>query len=153
MIPISFETKTTIPKLPEMIANVQRHGGSIVQYWHAFSIVLYMQRSPVFRYVPPGKSHKIAGIPPAVFCGLLGWWSAVGWLVTPPLVVMNLLGGTDMTRILVPAPPPLPGQQPDLSAHEELHRAQKRQGYVFLAYLGLLLILAAYLMINFYWNN
>jgi hypothetical protein len=152
MITFTIPIETKIPDLPEMIAKVQQHGGSIVQYQHVFSIILYMQRSPVFRYVPPGKSHKAAGIPHAVFCGLLGWWSVLGWLVTPPLVVMNLLGGIDMTKILIPGPPPLPGELPDTSAHAELQRAEKRQQYIVLGYLGLLLLAVGIMLLNYYRN-
>jgi len=138
MIPIYWTQRTTIPHLDELLAQVREQGGSIIQYQRVFSIILYSQSSPQFEWVPSGASRVSAGLKHTLFSALLGWWSLTGLFWTPAVIINNLMGGVDVTRVLT-EPPPLPGQPFDSSALAELARAQKRQQIAFLILLFIVL--------------
>jgi hypothetical protein len=140
VISIFWTQKTTIRNLPELLDNYHKHGGSIVQYDRVFSIILYMQRSPKFEWVPPNTTRRAAGLKHALWCCLLGWWSITGFFATSGAIINNLMGGVDVTKVLT-SPPPLPGQPFDNTALKELEAARRRQGYAFLTFLLILLLL------------
>ncbi len=140
MIPIFWTTKSSIPNLQELLDNYQSHGGAIVQYDHVLSLLIYTQRTTEFVWVGPHTTRRMVGFKHALFCFFLGWWSILGIFATPVAIINNLMGGIDVTRVLT-SPPPLPGQPYDDSAIRELKAARKRQQYVFLAYLGFLILL------------
>jgi hypothetical protein len=144
----TFQDTVKIENLPELRAKVHAHGGSIIQYNRVISCVLISWRYSAFEWVPPSASRRKAGLKHAVSCFLLGWWSITGWIMTPTLVVNNLMGGLDVTHTLIPQPPPLPGQQADTSAHEEYNRAVKRQQWITLiTLLAMLLVIALFVVI------
>jgi hypothetical protein len=101
---------------------------------------LYTQRYPKFEWVPPDTARCTAGRKHALCCFLLGWWSIGGLFATGAMVINNLLGGIDVTRILT-APPSLAGQPFDDVAWREYAMAQKRQQWMFLGSLLFLLLL------------
>ena len=141
IIPIFWTERTKIPNLEEMVENYHRHGGSIIQYDRLFSIILFTRRYPKFEWVPPHQTRRAAGKKHALWCFLFGWWSIGGILGTTAMIVNNLLGGIDVTRVLT-TPPPLPGQPFDDAAWREYAAAQKRQQWIFVGSLFFLLILA-----------
>ena len=141
IIPIFWTQKTKIPNLPELLDNYGRLGGAIVQYERVFSIIIFSRRSPKFEWVSPQTTRRAVGFKHAFWCFLLGWWSLPGFFMTAGSIINNLMGGIDVTRVLT-SPPPLPGQLDDNSAILELQAARKRQQYVFLAFLLVLLVLA-----------
>jgi hypothetical protein len=149
VIPIFWTERSAIPNLEELRSKVHQQGGSIVQYQRIYSIFIFSQSSTTFEWVPPGKSRTKAGLKHVAFSCALGWWSAGGMLATPAVIINNLMGGIDVTRILT-EPPPLPGDPFDSTAIAELQRAQKRQQYVFLGFLlFILLVVGAWLIIYY----
>jgi hypothetical protein len=138
LIPIYWTARASIPNLQALLEQVRQHGGSIVEYQRVFSVILFMQISPKFEWVPPGGSRAAAGLKHTVFSLLLGWWSLSGLFATPAAIINNLMGGIDVTRVFT-QPPPLPGQSFDSSAMEELAKARKRVMYVYLGFLFLVL--------------
>lgn len=77
-----------------------------------------------FEWVPPGGSPIAAGMRHTLFTAAFGWWSIMGWMITPAIIINNLLGGIDVTRVLA-------GDQPDEAAlavaYRDLERSEKRQ--------------------------
>jgi hypothetical protein len=140
MIPIYWTERASIPNLQELLEKVQKHGGAIVEYQRVFSIILFTRSFPVFDWVPPGVSRKTAGLKHVLFCGMLGWWSVTGLLWTPAVLINNLMGGVDLTKVFT-QPPPLPGQPFDNTAIAELNRARKRQQYAYVGFLLFVLLL------------
>jgi len=61
------------------------------------------------------------------------------------MIINNLMGGIDVTKILT-TPPPLAGKPYDDSAIREFDAARKRQGYAFLVFLVALLLLVIFLV-------
>lgn len=149
IIPITWREKGTISNLEELLNSYHWKGGSIVEYQHMFSAVVYSSTYSVYEWVPAGKSRKIAGIKHALFCGFLGWWSFFGLMFAPVCIINNLLGGIDVTKVLT-SPPPLPGQLPDMTAVAELNAARKRQGYIFVGYLFTVLLIVILLAWPYY---
>ena len=140
VIPIFWTEKTKIRNLPELLDNHQKHGGQIVEYRRIFSVLIFSRMYPVYEWVPPDTTRQTAGRKHALFCCLLGWWSIFGFFGTAGAIINNLMGGIDVTKVLT-LPPPLPGQPYDDSAIRELNAARKRQGYAFLAFLFVLLLI------------
>ena len=146
IIPIVWTERKKIQNLPKLLDKVKKDGGSIIQYHRIFSVVVLSRHYPVFDWLPPGKSRTLASIKHVIFCFLLGWWSFGGWLVTPAIIINNLLGGIDVTKVFT-QPPALPGQSFDSTAMGEFQRAKKRQQYVFIGYLILLFVLVIIFMV------
>ncbi len=145
IIPIFWGEKTKIRNLPELLQNYRQSGGSIVEYRRIFSVLIFSRMYPVYEWVPPNTTRYAAGRKHALFCGLLGWWSIMGFFGTASIIINDLMGGIDVTKILT-MPPPLPGQPFDDSAIRELNAARKRQGYVFVIFLFALLLLVLILV-------
>ena len=141
MIPIYWTERTSIPNLQVLLDQVRQHGGSIVEYQRVFSFIFVTQSFPVFDWVPPGTSRRVAGLKHVLFCGTLGWWSVTGLFWTPAALINNLMGGVDLTKVFT-QPPPLPGQPFDNAAITELNRARKRQQYAYVGFLLFILLLA-----------
>jgi hypothetical protein len=148
VIPITWTDKARIPNLPELVDRVRTHGGSIVEFQRVWSLLLYCQWGPIYRWVGPRQSRYVSGLGHAAFCFLFGWWSPAGIIWTLPAVVNNLCGGVDVTSIYT-KPPPLPGQMLDAdesAAYAEYTASRSRQGLLtflsgalvvgFLLYLG-----------------
>jgi len=140
IIPIFWSEKTKIHNLPELLENYRRHGGAIVEYRRIFFVFVFSRMYPVYEWVSPETTRKAAGRKHALFCGLLGWWSIMGFFGTAGAIINNLMGGIDVTKVLT-MPPPVPGQPFDDSAIRELNAARKRQGYAFVIFLFVLLLL------------
>jgi len=140
IIPIFWREKTKIKNLPELMENYQRHGGQIVEYRRIFSIILFSRMYPVYEWVSQETTRKAAGRKRALFCGLLDWWSIMGFFGTAGSIINNLMGGIDVTKVLT-MPPPISGQPYDDSAIRELNAARKRQNYAFVIFLFVLLLL------------
>lgn len=64
----------------------------------------------------------------------------MGMFGTAGIIINNLMGGIDITRILT-MPPPLPGHPYDDTAVREFNAARKRQAHAFLLFLCLLFVL------------
>jgi len=139
IVPIFWTEKSKIRNLPELLDNYQKHGGQIVQYQRIFSFIVFSRMFPVFEWVSPNATRRAAGRKHALFSFLLGWWSPIGMFGTAGIIINNLMGGIDVTKILT-KPPPLPGQPYDDSAVREFNAAKKRQAYAFLLFLSLLLV-------------
>src|SRR5260221_8504895 len=121
-IPIFWTQKATIPNLPALLENYRKHGGAIVQYDRVYSMVVFMERSPKFEWVPPNTTRRAVGFKHALWCCVFGWWSVPGFFATAGAIINNLMSGVDVTKVLT-SPPPLPGQPFDSTALKELARA------------------------------
>jgi hypothetical protein len=132
------EHKTDIPNLAELLDQHRRHGGVIVEYDRIISAIVYCRRSSVLEWAPDRVARCKAGLKHALWCGLLGWWSWTGLIVTGICIFNNLLGGLDVTRALT-APPPLPATGDPVL--RELETVIKRRQYLLLAFLLVLLAL------------
>ncbi|MCE9609195.1 MAG: hypothetical protein K8R23_03095 [Chthoniobacter sp.] len=131
-IPITWTDRTKIPNLPQLTEKVRLHGGSIVEFRRVWSLLLYCQSSPIYRWVPPGRSHVLSGAGHALFCLLFGWWSPAGIIWTLPAVVNNFFGGVDVTKVFT-QPPPLPGQPWDPVTYADYIGSRRRQGFLAIA--------------------
>ena len=138
IIPIFWREKAKIHNLPELLENHRSRGGQIIEYRRIVSVIIFSRMFPVYEWVPPQTTRHIAGRKHALFCFLFGWWSIMGVFGTAGMIINNLMGGVDVTKVLT-MPPLLPGQPYDDSAIQELNAARKRQGYAFLIFLFVLL--------------
>ena len=145
IIPIFWREKTKIRNLPELMDKFHKHGGLIVEYQRIFSIFVFSRMYPVYEWVSPDTTRQVTGRKHALFCCLLGWWSIMGLFWTAGAIINNLMGGVDVTKVLM-MPPPIPGQPYDDSAIRELNSARKRQGYAFLVFLFVFLLLVLILI-------
>ena len=136
VIPIFWTERGSIPNIDILLSNVQQRGGSIVQYEHVFSFVLYTRVSTHFDWVPPNTSRTRAALKHVAFCLAFGWWSVPGFIRTGGAIINNLMGGIDVTRILISPP----GHSYDESALKELAAAEKRQQYGILVFILFLIV-------------
>jgi hypothetical protein len=139
IIPIFWRERTRVKNLPELLDNYRNRGGAIVEYQRLYSIILFTRRFPVYEWVPPETTRQVAGRKHALWCCAFGWWSIFGVIGTGGIILNNLMGGVDVTKILT-SPPPIPGQPFDNTALQELQAARHRQAYGFLASLLFLLL-------------
>jgi hypothetical protein len=143
IVPIYWTEKSKIRNLPELLAKYREQGGKIVEYQEVISLVVFSQRRPRFVWLPPGKSQAAGGIPSAIGCFFLGWWSIAGFFWTPAAIINNLMGGIDLTQVLT-GPPPLPGLVYKSSAWYQLQVARRRQQIVSWGYAAAVLAAAVY---------
>jgi len=138
-IPITWTERAQIPDLPYLTHQVRSQGGSIVEFQHVWSLLLYCQSGPVYRWVGPGRGRRfLAGFGHALFCFLFGWWSPAGIIWTLPAVINNIFGGMDVTTVLT-QPPPLPGQLWDPVTCANYIASRRRQGILTLLTLALVI--------------
>ena len=118
MIPIQWSSSVEIPNAQKLLDQVQRHGGSIIEYQRVFSLLLFSQSSPQYVWMRAGGSRFRAGLEHSIFTLITGWWSLPGIFWTPACVLYNSFGGTDVTRLLQlahrPAPQPVSSSPPPL---------------------------------------
>jgi hypothetical protein len=74
-------------------------GGRFVFFEACVSFVVFTMRWPSsIRYIPPGRSAWIEGLPLTILTVLLGWWGLPwGIIYTPLVLARNLAGGCDVT--------------------------------------------------------
>ncbi len=137
LIPAHWTEPSSIADLDELCEKVRTKGGHIIEYQSIFSALILSSTFPVFEWVPPQGSRTATGVKHALVNGILGWWSLPGLLWTPAVMINNMLGGIDLTRVLLD--PPAPGQPFDAVAMHELNRARKRQQYSYLSFLFFIL--------------
>ena len=89
-------------KLAALREKVLLGGGLIVQYDRILSALIAAETRPVFEWIGPGESRAMAGVKHALFCVAFGFWSIPGLLVTPAIIVTNLMGGLNVTEAIVP---------------------------------------------------
>lgn len=142
-IPIWWSQPQRIRNIADLRRNVRERGGSIRQYERLVSLLFFMRRDSAFEWVPPDGSPLRAGLKHVVYCLLLGWWSILGWMLTPAIVVNNLLGGVDVTAVLsTDQPEPLALE----AALNELRRTAKRQQRVLVGTLLTIFIVVVLLV-------
>lgn len=147
VLPFWWSEPHRIENLEELRANVKNQGGSIRQYERLLSAGIIMRRWPQFEWVPPAEHPRSAGLRHALFTAAFGWWSVIGWAITPGVILNNLLGGLDVTAVLM-------GDRTDETvqarALSDLERAKKRQDIVtvltLLAVFGVVVLLMVRLM-------
>lgn len=126
------------PALQDLIDHCRRNGGTIVQYERVVSLLIYMRRYPKYDWVAPHSSRRAVGYKHALWCFLLGWWSITGLLFTPGAIINNVMGGIDVTPLLMSSRQ-LPDHRATESAVQEYNAALKRQQQVFLGFLVVVL--------------
>ncbi|MFO0582341.1 MAG: hypothetical protein U0229_08720 [Anaeromyxobacter sp.] len=138
MIPLHWSTREPIPDLEAIVENLRNHGGSIVAYQRVWSLGIVSVVSEEVRWVPPRTSRFVAGLPHAVFCLLLGWWSFSGFFATISALIRNFMGGLEITPLLQPS---TEGQPRSLGqdAVQQLQRAARLQQLVVAGVLFLIL--------------
>jgi len=133
---IPFTSEKPIPNLEVMLQKQRQYGGKIVRYQRLFSLLVYSQHYSEFEWLEPSASRQAAGLKHALFCFVFGWWSAHGLLRTFPAIVVNLLGGTDVTRLLTASTPE------ELAAADlDMEIAQKREHRILLGCILFLFLL------------
>lgn len=136
MITLAWTSRSSIP--PEILDNQQRFGGQIFQFEEVMSMVIYAKIRPAYVWIAPGKSARSTGCLRALGCFFLGWWSPPGLFYTSVAIVKNLMGGIDLTGILVE----LPGTQEHDDALRQWQAVKRRQRYVTWGFLGAYILLA-----------
>ena len=142
VIDIHWTQRGKVPNLPEMQANLEKHGGAIVQYEIVFSAILFSRTTKHLEWVPSYRSRSGAGFKYALWCLAIGWWSLSGLFLTPAAVVNNLMGGVDVTGIAAPASGSFASQA---TTKREIRKSNERFGLVMLGLF--LLIIGAILLI------
>lgn len=121
-------------KLPDKIERQKEHGGRLVSYQWAWSLVFFTVLHTRIIHVPHGRSRILAGCRHNLALLLLGIWNPFFWLAMPVLLVRNFQGGIDVTaRFSDASVHPLLDRPPDPEAER---RDSDRAGWVFVA-LGL----------------
>jgi hypothetical protein len=137
-LPIWWSEPYRIENIDYLRRSVKEHGGRIHQYQRMLSMVFVVRRWPQFEWVSPDSTATKVGRKHAAFCAVCGWWSIVGWIFTPALIINNLLGGIDVTEVLS-------GEKRDEVALEralaDLERAEKRQQYVLVSTVALIFVI------------
>lgn len=123
-----------IPNLRQLLENVREKGGAIIEYQSIVSLLIVSEASPKFVWVAPSGNRKTAGLKYVILSCICGWWSITGLFWTPNAIIGNLMGGLDVTKMLLNPDSPL---EPDTIL--ELTRAQKRHQLAFLAFLLIVL--------------
>lgn len=118
-----------------MLGKQRQYGGKIVAYKRLFSLLLYSQHYHKYEWLEPGASRLAAGLKHALFCFACGWWSIAGLFHTFPSIVIDLLGGTDVTLLLTASTP-----EERAKADLEMKAAGKREQMILLGCLLLLLL-------------
>lgn len=140
---IIMYTRRTVDtsNLAELRSICHTHGGAIVQYERVFSVLVYTQRTKVFEWVGPQTTRRAVGFKQALWCFFLGWWSVMGFFCTINAIISNLMGGIDVTRVVAASPSDYAATASILGTSEQ-QAELKRQQYVFLAVLFVLLVIA-----------
>ncbi len=138
MIPMHWTTTARIPNLDRIVDAYRREGGTIVEYRSVMGAVAYTQVTPKIEWVPPGRSRVTAGLRHTISSALLGWWSLHGFFMTIGALIMNLMGGIDVTAVVLRRP----GESIDESALRQLERERKRQGTVIAVVLLAIMVAA-----------
>jgi hypothetical protein len=145
MIPIIWSTPTSIRNIEDLRDRVERHGGAIVQYERVVSVIVYSRMESRFEWVPPDTSHRAAGLKHAGACALLGWWSIPGFFWTSGAIINNLLGGLDVTDVLLRRGDDREDSVALDRALRDLRSAERRSQIVLVAWLlivlGLIVVL------------
>ena len=118
------------------LENYWKHGGKLVEYGRLLSLGIFTKFTPVVAWVPPWSNRFRVGLRYAGWCCLLGWWSWIGLLATPGFILLNLLGGVDVTRLLS-QPPPLPGYPEDAAAWWAVEKVRRWRRWVYYAVITL----------------
>jgi hypothetical protein len=84
----------TAEEIREHVAN----GGQLVSYYYCLTCLYTMQgMSDV--YVVHGRWDRVkAGLGYTLMTFVLGWWSPLGFVLTPIYALLNLTGGVDVTE-------------------------------------------------------
>ena len=86
-----------IPQLAQVIARQKAEGGYIITYVRAWSFLVVTQTQKRVAHVRYGHNRIIPGLKHTLFTLFLGPWSLLGLFVTPMYLIVNLLGGVDVT--------------------------------------------------------
>ncbi len=141
IIPISWTRKVEISNIGYLKSQIEKHGGRVIEYRWIFSMLVITINHSRYEWLPANASRSKAGVKHALLCFVTGWWSIAGVLVTPVMILNNLFGGIDVTKVLFPDSP---DGGIDPQALRELAQAQKRQQFTFLGYLLLVLAIAVW---------
>lgn len=144
IIPISWTHKVEISNADYLKSQLKEHGGRVIEYRWIFSMLLMTINHARYEWLPADASRSKAGIKHALLCLITGWWSLAGLLGTPVLIINNLLGGIDVTKVLFPDSP---NGEIDPQALIELVQAQKRQQLILLGFVLLVLAFAVFLCV------
>ena len=93
---------------PVRIANVDAlrskyhaDGGRFVVSLSCVSLIVISFIKPRIRWIPPRRSPHWGGLAWSVSSLFLGWWSVGGLINTQLVLAHNLLGGFDITSVIV----------------------------------------------------
>lgn len=81
-----------------------KQGGKFVTYKYVISIlILTFRRDSKVHYIKPGESRIVPGIKYTVLSFIFGWWGfPFGLIFTPYAIVVNFMGGKDVTADVLP---------------------------------------------------
>ena len=138
ILPWFWTEETKIPNLDMLVAKQREQGGALVEYQHVWSLLVFSRATPRIVWVPPGANRSLAGLRPAAFCAVFGWWSAAGFFWTISALIKNLMGGVDVTAILT-ADEASQAILPSYVPTQEAQREAKSQARVLVAVLFMIL--------------
>ncbi|MCY1073611.1 hypothetical protein [Archangium lansingense] len=81
-----------------------RRGGRFVVFEYCVSfLTTTMRRSSDVYFIRAGQSTFVLSLGYTLLSLLLGWWGIPGFIYTPLCLATNLLGGKDVTEMVVPS--------------------------------------------------
>jgi hypothetical protein len=129
MIHFHWTEAAEVPNLAYLRDSLKKHGGSVVQYQKIFSLIAISRTTSHWEWVPAYSNRSWVGFKYALWCMVFGWWSLPGLAFTPGVILNNLIGGVNVTELLI-GPPPLPGQSGQTAVAREFASAENRKYYV-----------------------
>jgi hypothetical protein len=134
--------RAPVRNLSELQDQIQKRGGAIVQYEVVISPLVFSCTRKYLEWVPPYQSRWGIGFKYALWCLAVGWWSLPGLFLTPPAIINNVMGGADVTGLVISekATP-----ETRAAAKKELKKVTERFGLVIL-FLFLLVIAGIFLI-------
>lgn len=113
--------RAPIRKLALLRNRIRTDGGRIVVYQSMWSLLLLCGIHEKAVWIAPGKSRRWRGLLHSLTTMLIGWPSLEGIFVAPLILSQNLVGGRDITQ-LVMIPPPHPDSPEFAAAMEASNR-------------------------------
>jgi hypothetical protein len=127
-----FLIRRPIENYGVLLDSYRQHGGKLIRYRWVWSVILFSSMQSAVVLVKPGEGKLKSGLPYTGRSLLLGLWGLpVGTVFSLVAIVINSLGGEDVTQAMS-GPPPLPGEkQPFVKTDDK----------VIVAALGILILL------------
>jgi hypothetical protein len=127
-----FLIRRPIENYGPLLDGYRQHGGKLIRYRWVWSVIVFSSMQSEVIHIKPGEGNFRSGLPYTGRSLLLGLWGLpVGTVFSLVAIVINCLGGEDVTQELS-GPPPLPGEKQPFV---------KKNDRVIVAALGVLILL------------